>query len=213
MSYLLNITEAILKGTVITFELYIVTAIFSLPLATIFALGKVSPYRVLKQFIGIYTWIFRGTPLLLQLFFTYYGLPVIGIKLDAFPAAALTFSLNYAAYLTEIFRAGIESIDKGQYESAKVLGMNYWQTMTRIILPQTIRRVIPPTCNEAITLVKDTALVAAIAMGDLLRAAKEAVTRDFTITPFIVAALMYLLISSVIVTIFNKIEEKYSVYE
>ncbi len=209
MEYLLNITGFILKGAVVTLKLYAVTAIFSVPLGIIFALGKISKYKLLNIILEAYTWVFRGTPLLLQLFFTYYGLPIIGIKFTAFTAASLTFILNYAAYFTEIFRAGIQSIDKGQYEAAHVIGMNYRQTMARIILPQAIRRVIPPTCNEAINLVKDTALIAAIGMGDLLRASKEVLTRDFTITPFVIAAFLYLCMSFVIVFTFRKIEQKY----
>lgn len=211
MTYILDVTGFILRGAITTFNLYIVTAMLCVPLGILLAVFKISRYSFLSKVIGIYTWIFRGTPLLLQLFFVYYGLPVIGISLIPFTAAALTFVLNYSAYLTEIFRAGIESIDKGQFEAAKSLGMNYRQTMTRIIIPQAVRRVIPPTCNEAINLVKDTALIAAIGMGDLLRAAKEILTRDFTITPFIIAALLYLGISSIIVAIFRKIEDRYSI--
>ena len=157
--------------------------------------------------------MFRGTPLLLQLFFTYYGLAVLGISLEPFTAAALTFFINYSAYLTEIYRAGIESIDKGQYEAAKALNMNYFQTLRRIILPQMVRRTIPPTCNEAISLVKDTALVVVIGMGDLLRTAKEIFTRDFAITPFMIAAVIYLMMTTVIVYFFRKMEDKYSIYE
>lgn len=213
MNYILNVTTFILKGSIITFELYFATALFSVIVGVLGALGKISGFKWLKTILGFYTWVFRGTPLLLQLFFAYYGLPVIGITLKPFTAAVLTFILNYGAYLTEIFRAGIESIDKGQYEAARVLGMNYRQTMFRIIIPQTVKRVLPPTSNEAINLVKDSALVAAIGMGDLLRAAKQIVTRDFNITPFIIAAIFYLVISSVIVKVFNKLEEKYSVYE
>jgi polar amino acid transport system permease protein len=177
------------------------------------ALGKISGFKWLQTILSLYTWVFRGIPLLLQLFFAYYGLPVIGITLQPFTAAVLTFIFNYGAYLTEIFRAGIGSIDKGQYEAAMVLGMNYRQTMFRIIIPQTVKRVLPPTSNEAINLVKDSALVAAIGLGDLLRAAKQIVTRDFNITPFIIAAIFYLVISSIIVKVFNSLEKKYSVYE
>lgn len=213
MDYILNVTGFIIKGSLVTLQLYGVTAVFSVILGVVAALGKVSQRTWLRRGLGLYTWFFRGTPLLLQIFFAYYGLPVLGIKLAPFTAAALTFVLNYAAYLTEIFRAGIESIDKGQYEAAKVLGMSYRQTMVRIILPQTVRRVLPPTCNEAINLVKDTALIAAIGMGDLLRAAKEVVTRDFTISPFIIAAGLYLIISSLIVLGFRKLETRFSVYE
>ncbi len=213
MDYILNITGHILKGVTITFQLYLVTAIFSVFLGILGALGKSSQIKSLKKFIGIYTWVFRGTPLLLQLFFAYYGLPTLGIRLTAFQAASITFIINYAAYLTEIFRGGIESIDKGQYEAARVLGLNYRQTMTRIIIPQTIKRVLPPLSNEAITLVKDTALVAVIGLMDVLRAARQIVIRDFTITPFIIAAIFYLLVSSVIVKVFGMLENKYSFYE
>jgi polar amino acid transport system permease protein len=213
VSYIANVTAFILKGCTITLKLYAVTIILSIPLGMVCALGKVSKYKWLKAILELYTWIFRGTPLLLQLFFIYYGLPVFGIPLSQFSAAALAFVFNYAAYFTEIFRAGIQSIDRGQYEAAKALGMNYRQTMVRIILPQAIKRVLPPTSNEAINLIKDTALVAAIGMGDISRAAKEVLTRDFKITSFIIAAIIYLLMTSVVVLFFRKLEKKYSIYE
>ena len=211
--YIINVSGYILEGSIVTFQLYFVTAIFSVVVGIAGALGKISKIPLLESILSLYTWIFRGTPLLLQLFFAYYGLPVLGITLQPFPAAALTFIINYGAYFTEIFRGGIESIDEGQYEAAKVLGMNYRQTMSRIVIPQTVKRVLPATSNEAINLVKDSALVAVIGLGDLLRSAKVAVTRDFSIVPFIIAAVFYLIISSVIVTVFRKLEEKYSVYE
>jgi polar amino acid transport system permease protein len=213
LQYIFDSSVFILKGSILTIKLYFVTIVFSIPLGIILALMKISKYKLLKLTIGFYTWVFRGTPLLLQLFFTYYGLAIFGINLPPFTAAALTFVINYSAYLTEIYRAGIESIDKGQYEASKALNMNYYQTMRRIILPQAVRRTIPPTCNEAINLVKDTALVVILGMGDLLRSAKEIYSRDFTITPFVIAAAVYLLMTSVIVYFFKKIEVKYSIYE
>jgi polar amino acid transport system permease protein len=213
VDYIINVSGYILEGSVVTFQLYLITALFSVLLGIAGALGKISKIPLLNSFLAFYTWVFRGTPLLLQLFFAYYGLPVLGITLEPFPAAALTFTINYGAYFTEIFRGGIESIDNGQYEAAQVLGMNYRQTMSRIIIPQTVKRVLPATSNEAINLVKDSALVAVIGLGDLLRAAKVAVTRDFSIIPFIIAAVFYLVISSVIVNIFRRLENKYSVYE
>ncbi|MFW5718732.1 MAG: amino acid ABC transporter permease [Halanaerobium sp.] len=211
--YIINVSGYILEGSLITFQLYLATAVFSVIVGIAGALGKISKIPFLESILSFYTWVFRGTPLLLQLFFAYYGLPVLGITLQPFPAAVLTFIVNYCAYFTEIFRGGIESINEGQYEAAKVLGMNYRQTMSRIIIPQTVKRVLPATSNEAINLVKDSALVAVIGLGDLLRSAKVAVTRDFSIIPFIIAAVFYLVISSVIVTVFRKLEEKYSVYE
>ncbi|MCT8976694.1 amino acid ABC transporter permease [Clostridium sp. CX1] len=212
MANLMDITGFILKGSIITLELFIIVAVCSVPLGILVALGKNSKIKPLKAVLSLYTWAFRGTPLLLQLFFTYFGLPVVGIRLTPLTAASIAFTVNYAAYLAETFRAGIESVDRGQFEAAKALGMNYRQTMIRIILPQAARNVIPPVCNEAINLIKDTALVAAIGIGDLLRAAKEVVTRDFTITPFIIAAAVYLLITSLLVLMFRKLEKKYSFY-
>lgn len=212
MQHYLDMLFYILKGLGIIVELYAVTAIFSLPLSILFALGKISKVSLLKNSIGIYTWAFRGTPLLLQLFFVYYGLPYFGIKLSPFAAASITFILNYSAYLTEIVRAGIESIDKGQYEAAKVLGMGYWKTMIRIILPQTLKRVLPPFSNEAITLVKDSALISVIGLSEILRNSKEIVTREFSVMPFVIAAIIYLIITSLIVVVFKKLEKKYSYY-
>ena len=121
----------------------------------------------------------------------------------------VAFALNYAAYFAEIFRAGIQSIDRGQYEGAKVLGMNYPQTMRRIVMPQVIRRVLPPLSNEFITLVKDTSLIYVLALNDLLRAARGIVQRDFTITPFIVAAVFYLLMTLLLTWMFQSLEKRY----
>lgn len=212
MANLIDITGFILKGSIISLHLFVIVAICSVPLGILAAMGKISNIKPLKSVLSLYTWAFRGTPLLLQLFFTYFGLPVIGIRLEPLTAASIAFTVNYGAYLAETFRAGIESVDKGQFEAAKALGMNYRQTMINIILPQAARNVLPPVCSEAINLIKDTALVAAIGIGDLLRAAKEVVTRDFTITPFIIAAAIYLFISSLLVLMFRKLEKRYSVY-
>ena len=198
----------ILNGMKLTINLYIITMVFSLPLGIIFSLGRVSKSTLLNNCIQIYTWIFRGTPLLLQLFFVYYGLPVIGITLTPFTAASVTFIINYAAYFCEIFRGSILGIDKGQYEAAKVLGMSYSQTMRRIIIPQALVTALPPLSNEAISLIKDTSLVSAIGMAEILRNSKEIVTRDFSITPFIICAVMYLILSTVVVLFFKKMEKK-----
>lgn len=198
----------ILEGMKLTINLYIITMLFSLPLGIIFSLGRVSKSSLLNNSIQIYTWIFRGTPLLLQLFFVYYGLPVFGITLSPFTAASITFIINYTAYFCEIFRGSILGIDQGQYEAAKVLGMNYYQTMKRIILPQALVTALSPLSNEAITLIKDTSLVSAIGMAEILRNSKEIVTRDFSITPFIICAILYLLLSTVVVIFFKKMEKK-----
>ena len=210
--YLLKTGLYIARGSAITVELCAVTLLFALPLAVLLALARVSRNRPVVRALEVYSWIFRGTPLLLQLFFTYYGLSLFGLSLPPFLAAALTFIVNYAAYLMEIFRAGIESIDPGQREAALALNMSYAQSMRRIILPQAFRRVLPPLSNEAISLVKDTALVSVIGMGDLLRSAKEVVSRDFSVLPFILAAAIYLGLSSLLVLLFQRLERRAAIH-
>ena len=155
----------------------------------------------------------RGTPLMLQLLFVYFALPMVGIMLPDIAAALLAFSLNYAAYFAEIFRAGIQAIPKGQYEAAQTLGMTPAQTMRRIILPQVIRIVLPPISNETINLVKDTSLIYILAMNDLLRVARTIVQREFDMTPFVIAAVFYLAMTFVLTWGFKKLEAYYGKYE
>lgn len=215
MEYFFQTTGYILEGAGVTLRLFAFTLLFSLPLGFLGAMGKTSGNPLLKGPLGLYTSVVRGTPLLLQLFFVYYGLPLLipALRFERFTAAVLTFIVNYAAYFVEIFRAGIQSIDRGQYEAAKALGMNYRQTMLRIVLPQTIKRVLPPVANESITLVKDTALVVVLGIGEVLRNSKEVVSRDFTVSPFIIAGVIYLVLNYGLVWGFNRLERRYSVYE
>ena len=187
-----------------------------MPLGLVLALLRISRFGVVSGAVNGYIWLMRGTPLMLQMLFIYFALPfvpVIGIKLPDFPAAIVAFVLNYAAYFAEIFRAGIQSIGRGQYEAARVLGMTYPQTMRRIVLPQVIKRILPPVSNETITLVKDTSLIYVLAMNDLLRAARGIVQRDFSTTPFVVAAAFYLIMTLVLTYIFQRMEKKYAVYD
>ena len=202
----------LLKGLLTTLKLFAFTIVLSLPLGLFVSFGRISHFKPLKYVSGFFVWLMRGTPLLLQLFFGYFALPfVLPVQLDSFGSALLAFTLNYAAYFAEIFRAGIESIDIGQYEASKALGFGPGSTMRLIIIPQTIKRVVPPVTNETITLVKDTALVAAIALQDLLQSAKSAVSRDFDITAYILAALIYLILTLVLTFIFKKIEKKFQI--
>lgn len=212
MDYIISTTLYLIKGTYTTLSLYFVTAIFSLPLSIIFAALQFSMPKLVRYIFDIYAWIFRGTPLVLQLIFFYYGLPLMTNNVIAFPAftsAAITFVLNYAAYLMEIFRAGIESIEKGQYEAGFALNLTYRQIMTRIILPQAVRRVLPPLSNEAINLVKDTALVIVLGIGDLMLHARQILTRDYKLLPFFIAAIIYLLFTYILVFVFKQLEKKY----
>jgi len=213
-AYLAKTALYIARGSFVTIELWALTMLCALPLAVLLALIRVAKgHRAAKRILEIYSWIFRGTPLLLQVFFAYYGLSLIGISLPPFAAAALTFVINYAAYLMEIFRAGIESIDPGQFEAALALNMSPSLAMRRIILPQALRRVLPPLSNEAINLVKDTALISVIGMADLLRAAQETAARDFSATAYCIAAILYLAMSSLLVLLFRRLEQKAARHE
>ena len=177
------------------------------------ALGRLSQLKLLSRLVEFYVWIMRGTPLMLQLLFVYFALPMVGIRLPDLAAALLAFTLNYAAYFAEIFRAGIQSVPKGQYEAARTLGMSYPQTMRRIILPQVFRMVLPPVSNETINLVKDTSLVYILAMNDLLRVARTIVQREFDMTPFLIAAVFYLAMTFVLTWGFKKLEAYYGKYD
>lgn len=214
MEYAFGILPYILSGAEVSLTVYVITFIFSIPLGIICAVAKLSKIAPLRWIVNFYTWIMRGTPLMLQLFFVYYGLPLIpgGVKFTPMEAAGLTFVINYAAYFTEIFRGGICSIEQGQYEAAKALGMSYAQTMRRIILPQAIKNVLPPMGNEAINLIKDTALCYVISMADIMKNAKVCVSRDFSITGFVLAAFLYLAITFIIINIFRMIERRYMYY-
>ena len=215
MDYLIQIVPAVAAGLKITLQIFVITIVLSLPLGILMAVGRISKIAILRKTMYAYIYVMRGTPLMLQILFIYYGLPFIidGFTLPAFPAAIIAFVFNYAAYFAEIFRGGIQSIDRGQYEGAKVLGMTYIQTMRRIILPQVIRIILPPISNETITLVKDTSLVYVLAMNDLMRTARNLVQRDFSITPFIVAAVFYLLATLILTLVFERLEKRFSRYD
>ena len=216
MDYILSILGPLAEGSLVTLKLFFITLALAVPLGLALALIRISRFTVASQAVNGYIWLMRGTPLMLQLLFIYFALPfvpVIGVRLPDFPAAIVAFALNYAAYFAEIFRAGIQSIDRGQYEGAKVLGFSYSQTMRRIVLPQVVKRILPPMSNETITLVKDTSLIYVLALNDLLRAARGIVQRDFTITPFIVAAAFYLLMTLVLTWFFQRLEKRHAVYD
>jgi len=213
MSEIMRMVGPLLEGTEVTLEIFAATLICSIPLGLLLALGRISSIKPLSKAVEIYNWIMRGTPLMLQLLFVYFALPSFGIRLPDVAAALLTFSFNYAAYFAEIFRAGIQSIPKGQYEAAKALGFTYTDTMRRIIVPQMVKRVLPPVGNETITLVKDTSLVYVLAMNDLLRAARTIVQREFDMTPFFIAAVFYLVMTFIVTRVFAYLEVRYAKYE
>ena len=213
MDSIIAMLPSLMEGAGTTLKLFFITLLLSIPLGLALALLRLSNWAVVRSAVSGYIWLMRGTPLMLQLLFIYFALPfvpVIGVRLPDFPSAVVAFALNFAAYFAEIFRAGIQSVDRGQYEAAKSLGMSYGQTMRRIVLPQMVRHILPPMSNETITLVKDTALIYVLALNDLLRAARNIVQREFTVTPFIVAAAFYLIMTLVLTWVFQRMEQRYA---
>lgn len=203
-----------LEGAQMTVLLFFIAIVVSIPLGFLLTLAVKSRFKPLAWLAQTYVYLMRGTPLLLQLLVICFGLPMLPVVgeylvLDRFVAACLGFILNYAAYFAEIFRGGLLSIDKGQYEASQVLGLNKWQTMTKIIVPQMFRVALPAVSNETVTLVKDTALLYAVAVPELLHFAQTAVNRDFTIMPFFVAGLIYLIMTLILTMFFKWLERKF----
>jgi len=206
----------LLMGARVTVSLTVFSVGSGLILSLFLALGKMSKNVVLSKACSAYIFFFRGTPLLMQLFFVYYALPMIAPFLtinNRFFAAFIAYTLNCAAYCAEIIRAAIQSIDKGQFEASRALGLSYAQTMRFVIVPQSIRRLIPPVGNEFIMMLKDASLVSMIALVDITKATRniEGSTRSALV--YVPAMVLYLIITAVFSYIFHKLEKKYSVYE
>jgi L-cystine transport system permease protein len=200
-------------GLTFTIPLTLISFVLGLALGLLTAVARLfgpSPLALLARF---YVWVFRGTPLLVQLFVIFYGLPSIGVLLDAFPAAVIGFTLNIGAYSSEIIRATISSVPKGQWEAAYSTGMSWRQAMMRTILPQAGRVAIPPLSNTFISLVKDTSLAAAITVPELFQAAQRIVATTYEpLILYIEAALIYLAMSSVLSTLQARLEVRFARY-
>jgi polar amino acid transport system permease protein len=212
----------LLAGARVTIGLTILSVSAGLVVSLFLALGKMSKFKPVNKFCTVYIFFFRGTPLLMQLYFIYYALPLISPVFvlqtgsafaDRFIYAFIAFGLNSAAYCAEIIRAAIQSIDKGQFEASRALGLSYAQTMRLVIIPQSIRRLIPPVGNEFIMVLKDASLVSIIAMVDITKATRniEGSTRSAMV--YIPAMILYLIITAVFTFVFHKLEKKYSVYQ
>lgn len=203
-----------LEGAKTTIILFLIAIVVSIPFGFLLTLAVRSRFKPLSLFAQVYIHVMRGTPLLLQLLVICFGLPMLPVVgeylvLERFTAACIGFILNYAAYFAEIFRGGLLAIDKGQYEAAQVLGLNKFQTTTKIILPQMFRIALPSVANESVTLVKDTALLYAVAVPELLHYAQTVVNRDFTIVPFFVAGAIYLVITLILTLFFKYLEKRF----
>jgi len=206
---------ALIDGSKITVSLTITSVMVGVFLSIFLALGKISKFKPLSRLCSAYIFFFRGTPLLMQLFFVYYGLPLISPGLainDKFTAAFVAFTLNTGAYCAEIIRAAIQSIDKGQYEASHALGLTYGQTMSLVIIPQSIRRLVPPIANEFIMVLKDASLVAVIALMDLTQAMRAISTSSASVLVYIPAAVLYLIITGFFTFVFNRLEKRFSIH-
>ncbi|AVK63366.1 amino acid ABC transporter permease [Lactobacillus sp. CBA3606] len=213
MHYISEILPSLLSGAGMTLQIFIWTLIGSIPLGLLISLGLISNIKPLQWVLTFYVWLMRGTPLLLQLIFVFYGLPLIGVVFQRYDAALFAFILNYAAYFAEIFRGGLQSIDNGQYESARVLRLSYPQTIRKIIIPQVVKIVLPSVGNEVINLVKDSSLVYVIGLGDLLRAGNVATARDVTLVPLVLVGVIYLLLTGVTTFVLRQVEKRYSYWK
>jgi len=204
------------EGMIVSVEIFLLTLLFALPLGLVVSFGRMSKKIVVNSFVKIYIAIMRGTPLMLQLIVVYFApYYVFGIKISQsyrFVATIIAFSINYAAYFAEIYRSGIESMPVGQYEAAKVLGFNKVQTFFKIILPQVIKRILPPVTNETITLVKDTSLAFVIAVTEMFTIAKQISAKEANVMPLMVAGLFYFVFNYVVAFIMERIEKKLSYY-
>ncbi|MEF9863980.1 MAG: amino acid ABC transporter permease [Christensenellaceae bacterium] len=212
MDSFLKLVAELSSGLGITLSLFALTLLISIPLGFLGSQVSLSKHKFTRGIYGVYLVLMRGTPLILQVLFMYFGLNLLGIPIGRFESALLSFVLNYTAYYSEIFRGGIQSINRGQYEAASVLGLSKQLTLRKIIIPQVFKIVMPSLGNEVINLVKDTALVSIIALGDLLKMANSAAMREASIMPFVVAMLFYLAINAIVSFVLKKIEHRMDYY-
>lgn len=208
MDLIAEITPNLLDGLKTTLLLFLIIVIVTIPLGFLVACVRVYAPKWISWIIQVYIYIMRGTPLLLQLMVVFFGLPLVGITFDRFSAAVFTFIINYAAYYAEIFRGGILSIPKGQFEALKVLGIGKLNGFRKIIIPQVMRVVLPSVGNEVIALVKDTSLIYILGIGELLRAGQIAANTYASLLPYAAVGAIYLMVTGLVTLLLNAIEKK-----
>jgi len=214
LSFLMMVSKELLAGFGTTFKLFALTLVFSLPLGLVISFGSMSRFKPLKWLVKTFVWIIRGTPLMLQLIIIYYGpgllfnLPLM----ERFIAALVAFVINYSCYFSEIYRGGIESISRGQYEAGQVLGMTKSQIFFKVVLLQVIKRIVPPMSNEIITLVKDTSLARTIAVYEVIWSAERYIKLEGIIWPLFYTGVYYLVFCGALTLLFGYIEKKMSYF-
>ncbi|WP_028274142.1 amino acid ABC transporter permease [Atopococcus tabaci] len=210
MGLISEIMPSLLNGLQTTMLLFFIIVVTTLPLGFLVSLVRVYSPKPISWLVQVYIYVMRGTPLLLQLMFVFFGLPLVGITFDRFTAAVIAFILNYAAYYAEIFRSGILSVPTAQFEALKVLGIGKVRGFRRVILPQILRVVLPSVGNEVISLVKDTSLIYILGIGELLRAGQIAANTYASLVPFLAVGVFYMIITGVVTLILNQIEKRFT---
>lgn len=211
---MVKLIVSLLQSSVVSLEVFFLTLLFSIPLALPITMARVSKFRPLSLLANAFLLIIRGTPLMLQLIVVYFGpFYIFRFSWDRFTAAIIALSVNYACYFAEIYRGGLQSIPVGQYEATKVLGYTKIQTFFKIVLPQVVKRIVPPMGNEVITLVKDTALVSVIGVVELLRTAQTHSSRLFSTMPIFIAGVFYFLMNWIVTAVFIYLEKKLDYYK
>lgn len=205
------------EGMLTTFQIFFLTLVLSLPLGLIVAFGRMSKNAIIRNITKLYISVMRGTPLMLQIIVVFFGPNLIfGLSISTnyrLPATIIAFVINYAAYFAEIYRGGIESMEKGQYEAADILGFSKAQTFIRIILPQVIKRVLPSITNEAITLVKDTSLAFTISVTEMFTTAERIAAAEASMVPYAVAAVFYYIFNYAVAFAMERIEKSFNYYK
>ncbi len=213
---LLSMFRQLAGGFLVTVEIFALTLMFAMPLGMIVAFGRMSRIGIIRTISKLYISVMRGTPLMLQIIVVYFGpFYAFGIRMGSgyrFPAVIIAFVINYAAYFAEIYRAGIESMPKGQYEAAEILGYSKAQTFFKIILPQVIKRVLPPVTNETITLVKDTSLAFTISIAEMFTVAEQIGSAKASMAPLLAAGLFYYAFNLLVAMVMERVEKRLSYY-
>lgn len=214
MQLFMKVTMSLMEGLGTTLKIFCLTLLMALPLGLVISLGAMSKFRVIKYPVKLLIWVIRGTPLMLQLIIFGLGPGLLGIMgMNMFVAVIIAFVINYACYFAEIFRGGIEGIPKGQYEAGTVLGFTKIQIFFKIVLPQVIKRIIPPMGNEFLTLVKDTSLANTIMIYEITWNAKRMMNSEHILWPLFYSGLFYLLLCGIITVIFNYVEKRLDYYQ
>lgn len=209
MDLVLKVLPSLIEGSKMTIYIFVLTLVFSLPIGIILGFIGTGSSKILRKVVASYIWLIRGTPLLLQMIFVFFGFPLMGLTIqNRVVAVLIAFVINYSAYFAEIIRGGIQSVPKGQYEAGFVLGLSKGQTIRKVIVPQVFNITFPSLGNEIITLVKDTSLIYALGLSEVMKAGRIAMQREASIVPLLVVAVIYLLLTGIVTLLLRMIEKE-----